>query len=153
MLFGAGALLIPAALLIFALTFFVGDEEPLSGRVALGLALVTIAILSITSITYPGADTDSGVVLAHDILRMRGGYLGGGIAWALLQTVGREVGIVLLVGVAIAGVVICGFSISEAVTNIRNGTSDVYAERVLEICGMHDLFNIQRNILVIQIAH
>ena len=127
MLFGAGALLIPAALLIFALTFFVGDEEPPSGRVALGLALVTIAILSITSITYPGADTDSGVVLAHDILRMRGGYLGGGIAWALLQTVGREVGIVLLVGVAIAGVVICGFSISEAVTNIRSGVDSAAA--------------------------
>ena len=121
LLFGAGALLIPAALLIFALTFFVDDDDLLSGRVALGLALVTVAILSIASITMPGADADSALVLVHDVLRNRGGYLGGGIAWALLQTVGREVGIVVLVGVAVAGVVICGFSISEAVTNIRAG--------------------------------
>ena len=102
MLFGAGALLIPAALLIFALTFFVDDDEPLTRRVALGLALVTIAILSIASITMPGAEADSGLVLTQETLRGRGGYLGGGIAWALLQTVGREVGIVVLVGVAVS---------------------------------------------------
>ena len=127
MLFGAGALLIPAALLIFALTFFVDDDELLTRRVALGLALVTIAILSAASITMPGAEGDSSLVLAQETLRGRGGYLGGGIAWALLQTVGREVGIVVLVGVAVAGVVICGFSISEAVTSIRAGVDSAAA--------------------------
>ena len=123
LLFGAGALLFPLALLIFALTFFVDDEEPFTAKIALGLALVTLSMLSIVSITYPGAETDSSLVLAHDVLRERGGYVGGGIAWALLSTVGREVGLVVLVGAIIAGVVVCGFSISDAVTRLRSGAA------------------------------
>ncbi len=121
MLFGAGALLFPAALLIFALTFFIDDERPLSGRIAFGLALITLSVLSIVSITYPGASTNLTLVLDHEILRARGGYVGGGIAWALLSTVGREVGLVVLVGSIVAGVVVCGFSISDAVTRLRSG--------------------------------
>ena len=35
--FGAGAILVPIALLAFALTFFVASESPLSARVAAGL--------------------------------------------------------------------------------------------------------------------
>ena len=127
LLFGAGAMLFPAALLIFALTFFVGDDEPLSGRVAFGLALITLSVLSIVSITYPGAEVASALVLDHEVLRMRGGYVGGGIAWALLQSVGREVGLVVLVGTIIAGVVICGFSISDAVSRLKAGVDTAAA--------------------------
>ena len=119
MLFGTGALLFPAALFIFAMTFFTAEDEHLSGRVAFGLGLITLAVLSIVSITYPGAEADSSVVLVHEVLRERGGYLGGGIAWSLLETVGREVGLVVLVGAIIAGIVICGFSISDAVAHGR----------------------------------
>ncbi|MDI9589627.1 MAG: DNA translocase FtsK [Acidobacteriota bacterium] len=121
LLFGSGALLLPLSLLLFALTFFMGEEESLSGKVAFGLALVTLSVLSIASVTYPGAQDDSSLVLAHDVLRARGGYVGGGIAWALLQTVGREVGIVVLVGTIVAGIVVCGFSISDAVGRLRSG--------------------------------
>ncbi|MBP3893294.1 MAG: DUF87 domain-containing protein [Atopobiaceae bacterium] len=119
LLFGTGALLFPAALFIFAMTFFTEEDERLSARVAFGLALITLSVLSIVSITCAGAETDSSIVLAHDVLRERGGYLGGGIAWSLLQTVGREVGLVVLIGAIIAGVVICGFSISDAVAHGR----------------------------------
>ena len=117
----------PAALLAFALTFFLGDEEPITGRIAFGLCLIISAALSIVSITCPGAPNDNGVVLAHEILRARGGYVGGGIAWALLRTVGREVGIVVLVGSIIAGIVICGFSISDAVGRFRAGVASARA--------------------------
>lgn len=127
LLFGAGALLFPAALLVFALTFFIDDEEPVSGRVAFGLALITVSILAIVSITYPGVGPEGSEVLAHDVLRVRGGYVGGGIAWALLRTVGREVGLVILAGVVIAGIVVCGFSISNAVSNIRRGAASARA--------------------------
>ena len=127
LMFGSGAMLFPAALLAFALTFFVGDEEPITGRIAFGLCLIICAALSIVSITCPGAPNDNGVVLAHEILRARGGYVGGGIAWALLRTVGREVGIVVLVGSIIAGIVICGFSISDAVGRFRAGVASARA--------------------------
>jgi S-DNA-T family DNA segregation ATPase FtsK/SpoIIIE len=124
MCFGSGALLFPAALLAFALTFFMGDRESVSGKVAFGLTLVILAVLSIVSITCPGAESASDIVLQHDVLRERGGYVGGGIAWSLLQTVGREVGLVLLVGIVIAGIVICGFSISDTVTRVRAGMGE-----------------------------
>ena len=77
LLFGSGALLLPLSLLLFALTFFMGEEESLSGKVAFGLALVTLSVLSIASVTYPGAQDDSSLVLAHDVLRARG-YVGAG---------------------------------------------------------------------------
>lgn len=121
MLFGAGAMLFPMAVLIFALTFFVDDDDPITWQVAFGLALITLAVLSIVSITYPGAEADSSLVLVHEVLRDRGGYVGGGIAWALLRTVGREVGIVVLLGVIAAGVVVCGFSISEGIASLYDG--------------------------------
>ncbi|MBQ9317355.1 MAG: DNA translocase FtsK [Atopobiaceae bacterium] len=127
MLFGAGALLFPVALGIFALTFFIGDDEPLSGRVAFGLTLITLSVLSIVSITYPGAEVASDLVLDHEVLKMRGGYVGGGIAWGLLQTVGREVGLVVLIGTIVAGVVICGFSISDAVSRLKAGVDTAAA--------------------------
>ncbi len=122
--FGSGALLFPAALLAFALTFFTDEQESVSGKVAFGLALVILAVLSIVSITCPGAVQNSAIVLDHEVLRERGGYAGGGIAWALLQTVGREVGLVILIGTVIAGVVICGFSISDTVTKVRTGVGE-----------------------------
>ena len=121
LLFGGGAILFPLALLLFALTFFAGDDEAISSRVAFGLALITVAVLSIVSITTPDAPQDLNVVLDHQILRVRGGYVGGGIAWGLLKTVGREVGVVVLVGAIIVGIVICGFSISNAVSRVRSG--------------------------------
>lgn len=119
LLFGGGALLVPVALLVFALTFFVGNGERLSGKLAFGLALITLSVLSIVSITYPGAEADGSLVLAHDVLRLRGGYVGGGIAWALLSTVGKEVGLVVLAGAIAVGIVICGFSISDALAQLR----------------------------------
>ena len=41
----------------------------------------------------------------------------------------------------------------ETVTHIRDGTADVDAERILQICSMHDIFNIYLKIPGSQIAH
>lgn len=127
LLFGAGALLVPVSLLVFALTFFMRSSERISGRVALGLALITLSVLSIVSITCPGAETDAGVVLQQELLRSRGGYVGGGIAWALLTTVGREVGLVVLGGMIVVGIVVCGFSVSDALVQLRAGIGSTAA--------------------------
>lgn len=117
--FGVAAPLVPLALLAFALTFFVRAEQGLPARVAGGLTLVVLAILAAVSLNLPAAAADADAVFAPAAARGAGGYVGGAIAWALLELVGTVVGNVVLVGVALAGVVVCGFSISGTVERAR----------------------------------
>ncbi len=119
--FGVGAILCPVSLLLFAITFFVEGEEPLGTRAALGLGLISIAILSLISLFVPGAEADPGLVLDPVVLRDAGGYVGGGISWALLNLLGKPVGLVLLVGLAVLGIIVCGFSISGCIIRLRAG--------------------------------
>ncbi|WP_273396365.1 FtsK/SpoIIIE family DNA translocase [Thermophilibacter mediterraneus] len=127
--FGAGALLVPVALFAFAMTFFLREGESVSGRVAVGLALVTLAVLSMLSINLPGAGADPALALEPARAELAGGYVGGAVAYALLTLVGPVVGNVVLVGTVLAGVVVCGFSISGAVTSARERVHAVAADR------------------------
>ncbi len=129
LLFGRGALLAPLALALFALTFFADDEGPLSGRIAFGLALIVLAVLSLISLTYPGAELKPLLLVSDAVVLDRGGYVGGGIAWCLLSTVGFGVGIVILVGVIVIGCIVCGFSISGTVAQLRERMGIVSAGR------------------------
>ena len=117
--FGEGALLVPAALLLFALSMFLPLDAGFVGRVALGLALVVLAVLSMLSIFSVGADSAPEAVLDARAASSTGGYVGAGIAWLLLTFVGQVVGVVVLAGLAVAGVVVCGFSISDFVLRVR----------------------------------
>ena len=127
--FGAGAILVPIALLAFALTFFVASESPLSARVAAGLGLIVLAILSMLSLSVAGAEQDPMLVFSLDELPAAGGYVGGGVAWVLLTLVGRTVGLVVLAGVVIAGIIVCGFSISGVVEDIRERANEAIEGR------------------------
>jgi len=129
MLFGRGALLAPLALAIFALTFFADEEGPLSGRIAFGLILIVLSILSFISLTYPGAEQHPDIVISDVVVLERGGYVGGGIAWGLLSAVGFGVGAVILIGIAIIGCVVCGFSISGAIAKLRERMGVASAQR------------------------
>ncbi|MDO4805894.1 MAG: DNA translocase FtsK [Coriobacteriales bacterium] len=117
--FGIGAVLCPIALLLYALSFFVGGDEPLGGRVALGIVLVCASVLALISIFVPEAPLYPSIVLEADTLRIAGGYVGGGISWVLLNSVGKPVGIVLLCGLAALGVIVCGFSVSGFVARMQ----------------------------------
>lgn len=117
--FGAGAILVPIALFIFACTFFMDEDGPISGRVAGGLALIVLAVLALLSLNQPGVADNPAAALAEPALESAGGYTGGFIAFALVRLVGVIVGNVVLVGVIIAGAVVCGFSISGAVSKIH----------------------------------
>ncbi|MDO4796422.1 MAG: DNA translocase FtsK [Coriobacteriales bacterium] len=119
--FGVGAILCPISLLLFAVTFFIEGEEPLGTRAAMGLGLISLAILSLISLFVPGADADPAIVLDPAVLRDAGGYVGGGVSWVLLSLLGKPVGIVLLVGLAILGIIVCGFSISGCIIRLREG--------------------------------
>ncbi len=127
--FGIGAILCPVTLFLYSLTFFVEGEEPLGGRAALGLVLVSLAILSIISLVVPGADANPGMVLEQGVLKDAGGYVGGAVAWALLSAVGPHVGMVLLIGLAVLGVIVCGFSVSGFVLRLREGAEHVQEVR------------------------
>lgn len=118
--FGMGAFLCPVALIVFSSTFFVEREGSAGTRVAVGLALVVAAILGILSINVPGAEANPDAVLVAQVAASRGGYVGGGIAWCLLESVGMTVGNVVLVGVIAAGAIVCGFSLSGAVQRLRD---------------------------------
>lgn len=117
--FGAGAILVPIALFIFACTFFMDEDGPISAHVAGGLVLIVLAVLAQLSLNQPGVAENPAAALAEPALESAGGYVGGFVAFLLVQLVGVIVGNVVLVGVIIAGAVVCGFSISGAVSKIH----------------------------------
>ena len=117
--FGAGAILVPIALFIFACTFFMDEDGPISAHVAGGLVLIVLAVLAQLSLNQPDVAENPAAALAEPALESAGGYVGGFVAFLLVQLVGVIVGNVVLVGVIIAGAVVCGFSISGAVSKIH----------------------------------
>ena len=131
--FGAGAVLVPVALFLFSTTFFMGEEGPFSGHVAAGLALIVLAVLAMLSLNQPGIADAPELALSADLVEGAGGYVGGFVALWMAKLVGVIVGNVLLVGVIAAGVVICGFSISDAVSRVSEqvgyAREDVAARR------------------------
>ena len=131
--FGVASPLVPLALLAFACTFFLDGEEGVPGRIALGLALVVLAILAMVSLNMADATASPDAIFAPEAVRLSGGYVGGAVAYCLLELVGPVVGNIVLVGLAVAGVVVCGFSISDAVARARARLSEAaqnHEERV-----------------------
>ncbi len=117
--FGVGAVLIPIVLILLGITFFLPSEAPISMRSAIGLSLVLLAVLGLISLSWPGAERSPALVLREPALTQAGGYVGGAIAWLLLELVGKTVSIVILVGTIISGIVICGFSISGFIVMLK----------------------------------
>ena len=112
---GLGAFLLPAGLLLWSVTFFLRTPQVVPGRVAVGLALVALAVMGIVGITTPGADLDTARLFNSYILADRGGYVGNGLAWLLLTLTGKVVGLVVLVGLAVAGLVVVGLNFTQAI--------------------------------------
>lgn len=111
---GLGAFLLPAGLLLWAITFFVHIPSIEPGRVAIGLGLLALAIMGIVGLCTPNVDLDPGLLFNAFVLADRGGYVGNGLAWLLLTLVGKVVGLVVLCGLAIAGLIVIGFNATGA---------------------------------------
>ncbi len=123
--FGTGAFLFPLALFVFAMGFFIDGYVLVSGRFALGLTLIVLALLSLISLNAEGVEANPSLVFDPLYLANHGGYVGGAFAYLLLTGFGRWVGVSILVGVIFAGSVVCGFSISSALTKVRHTASSV----------------------------
>ena len=125
---GIGAYVLPFILVIVGASLIVRvDRADLPLRLGVGLAMLFFAFMSALSLLTPGSSTNGAVLFDANVLASRGGYVGSGIAWALLQLFGEAVSIVLLLGVALAGAVIIGFSLTGAFESLREKGSQFNA--------------------------
>ena len=125
---GIGAYVLPFILVIVGASLIVRvDRADLPIRLGVGLAMLFFAFMSALSLLMPGASANGAVLFDANVLASRGGYVGSGIAWALLQLFGEAVSIVLLLGVALAGAVIIGFSLTGAFESLRQKGSQFNA--------------------------
>ena len=117
-LLGLGAVIVPAAVVLWSLTFFAREGSVVPGRVAAGLAVIALGCIALLGITTPNAAADPTLLFNPMVLHDRGGYVGNGVAWALLRLLGQPIGIVVLVGVMLAGLVVTGVSVSGVVSAV-----------------------------------
>ncbi|NTW27855.1 MAG: DNA translocase FtsK [Coriobacteriia bacterium] len=109
MTFGIGAYLIPVFVLLWGVSFFVRTEVQ-EARTGLGLGLVILSAISMSSLTIPNQAFFDAATLAN-----HGGYVGDGVAWVLARFLGTAIGSVVLVTLGIVGLVITGLSITSLV--------------------------------------
>ena len=111
--FGIGAFILPIFIALFGVCFFFRkNHELVMPRLALGMALVFIAIISLMGVNTPGAADNTGALLQPALVIICGGYVGNAIAFCLLQLVGKAIAIVILIAVMLGGIVLIGLSIS-----------------------------------------
>ncbi|MDR3687515.1 MAG: DNA translocase FtsK 4TM domain-containing protein [Coriobacteriia bacterium] len=112
--FGVGAYLIPVFLVLWGVSFFVRAEIH-EIRTGIGLGVIALAVISIAALMSPSRHLfEAAVLSAH------GGYVGAGVAWALISTTGATIGYVLLSGLVIVGLIITGLSITSLVEWVRD---------------------------------
>lgn len=126
--FGLGAYVLPIVILLFAATLFLGEDSPLNIRSVAGGAVVFVAIVSILSLMVPGTSDSCDLMFVPQNLSASGGYIGAFIASALQNALGKPIAMVVLLGLAVVGFVIIGFSVGGVLRSARNRAAD-FAER------------------------
>ena len=127
---GVGAYVLPVLLAAVGACFLVrGETDALAVRMSVGFAMLFVAFEALMALFVPGADADTSLLFGAEALRSHGGYLGAGIAWVLLELLGRVVGSIVMVGLALGGAVVIGFSVSGALHTAHDALASV-KERV-----------------------
>lgn len=126
--FGLGAYVLPIVILLFAATLFLGEDSPLNIRSVAGGAVVFIAVVSILSLMVPGTSDSCELMFTPQNLSDSGGYIGAFIASALQNALGKPIAMVVLLGLAVVGFVIIGFSVGGVLRSARDRAAD-FAER------------------------
>ena len=126
--FGLGAYVLPIVILLFAATLFLGEDSPLNIRSVAGGAVVFIAVVSILSLMVPGTSDSCDLMFVPQNLSASGGYIGAFIASSLQNALGKPIAMVVLVGLAVVGFVIIGFSVGGVLRSARDRAAD-FAER------------------------
>ena len=118
-LFGIGAVLVPLSLIAWSVTIFTQRVGFVAGRVIVGLLLIALAVMAAFGITTAGCAADTSTLFLVDNLRSRGGYVGNGLAWVLISLFGQAAGIVVIAGIAVAGVIVIGLDLSRAIAALQ----------------------------------
>ena len=126
--FGLGAYVLPIVILLFAATLFLGEDSPLNIRSVAGGAVVFIAVVSILSLMVPGTSDSCDLMFVPQNLSASGGYIGAFIASALQNALGKPIAMVVLLGLAVVGFVIIGFSVGGVLRSARDRAA-IFAER------------------------
>lgn len=126
--FGLGAYVLPIVILLFAATLFLGEDSPFNIRSVAGGAVVFIAVVSILSLMVPGTSDSCDLMFTPQNLSASGGYIGAFIASALQNALGKPIAMVVLLGLAVVGFVIIGFSVGGVLRSARDRAAD-FAER------------------------
>lgn len=126
--FGLGAYVLPIVILLFAATLFLGEDSPLNVRSVAGGAVVFVAVVSILSLMVPGTSDSSALMFTPQNLSASGGYIGAFIASTLQNALGKPIAMVVLLGLAVVGFVIIGFSVGGVLRSARDRAAD-FAER------------------------
>lgn len=126
--FGLGAYVLPIVILLFAATLFLGEDSPLNVRSVAGGSVVFIAVVSILSLMVPGTSDSCDLMFTPQNLSASGGYIGAFIASALQNALGKPIAMVVLLGLAVVGFVIIGFSVGGVLRSARDRAAD-FAER------------------------
>ena len=126
--FGLGAYVLPIVILLFAATLFLGEDSPLNIRSVAGGAVVFIAVVSILSLMVPGTSDSCDHMFVPQNLSASGGYIGAFIASALQNALGKPIAMVVLLGLAVVGFVIIGFSVGGVLRSARDRAAN-FAER------------------------
>ena len=126
--FGLGAYVLPIVILLFAATLFLGEDSPLNVRSVAGGAVVFIAVVSILSLMVPGTSDSCDLMFTPQNLSASGGYIGAFTASALQNALGKPIAMVVLLGLAVVGFVIIGFSVGGVLRSARDRAAD-FAER------------------------
>ena len=126
--FGLGAYVLPIVILLFAATLFLGEDSPLNIRSVAGGAVVFVAVVSILSLMVPDTSDSCDLMFTPQNLSASGGYIGAFIASALQNALGKPIAMVVLLGLAVVGFVIIGFSVGGVLRSARDRAAD-FAER------------------------
>lgn len=125
LLLGVGAYVVPFVMATVGVCLLVRTEEnaSLGWRMGVGASMIMLAFMVMMSLLVPHAADDPNMLFAPEMLVLRGGYVGAGIAWVFLKAFGVIIGCVLTAGLAVAGAVIIGFSLSGALQRMREAGS------------------------------
>lgn len=130
---GLGSYILPFLLLIVGALFLVRFDKPnVSARISIGLVMIYCAVVVLLALTSPGAADNPSMVFNHFNLLARGGYVGAGISWVLLELLGQIVSCVIMGGIVVAGLVVVGFSLSSVIERIRGLAEFSDEDSVLE---------------------
>ncbi|MEY8461196.1 DNA translocase FtsK [Eggerthellaceae bacterium 24-137] len=120
LVFGVGCYIMPFFLIAVGGTVLYRKEsERMSLRITVGLGLILVALLGIIALFTPIGNTGPEHLFDYEALITHGGYVGAALAWVGLTLFGGIISAILLLGVALGGVIVIGFSVSAFIEKVR----------------------------------